>query len=234
MSVVPVVLKMFLMSACRITPALSTLPDDIPSRTEAWDVTGHNVRYAGAPLAFGPYYTTLVQGSGLATRCVLSGRHVGFGRESRRFAFQLERERQPVLGAGCGGQLAFTQIHAGGLQVETEAPRDTPALVCDVWPADGRAGDAPAGVLSLWKRGWDVVGTLETPNGPIDISSTRKLDGIATPMGEPVAYRLMRDGRLVAHVDVLNAGTVRMLPDISPSDRDWLAVAATALLMKVD
>lgn len=53
-------------------------------------------------------------------------------------------------------------------------------------------------------------------------------------MGTPVAYRLSRNGRLLAHVDLLNRGAVRMVPGLADADRDWLAAAATALLIKVD
>ena len=222
------------LSACRITPALSSLPSDLPAGTEEWAVTGHDIRHAGAPVTFGPYYTPIVRGSGLASRWALTGRHVGFGRESRSFGFQLERDRTPVLGAGCGSQLGFVRLQAGGAHVDIGDLRDVPALACDIWPADAAAGVAPAGALTLWHKGADIVGTLDAPGGRIDIASTRQIEGVPMAMGAPVAYRFTRAGRLVAHVDVLNAGAVRMVAGTSDAERDWIAAAATALLMRVD
>lgn len=229
-----VLLLMPIFSGCRIVPALSSLPDDLPISAEAWSVTGHDVRYGGAPVTFGPYYTPTVRGSGLASRWVLSGRHDGFGRESRQFGFQLERDRIAVLGAGCGSSQAFIRLLDGEAQVDIADPRDVPALACSIWPADANPSSRPAGDLVLWQKGWDIVGTLENQTGRIDIASTRRLEGVSMPMGAPVAYRFMRDGRLVAHVDVLNPGVVRMAPGLTESERDWLAVAATAILMEAD
>jgi len=220
--------------ACRITPALSSLPDDLPAATEEWRVTGHDVRYAGAPVTFGPYSTATVSGSGLSSRWALTGEHLGFGRESSRFGFQLERERTPVLGAGCGSSLDFIRLQAGNAHVDIGNPRDAPALECSIWPAGGNPASAPAGELLLWQKGWDIVGTLRGPFGQVDIVSTRRLEGVPMPMGVPVTYRFTREGRLVAHVDVLDAGAMHLVPGLTESDRDWLAVAATALLMKVD
>lgn len=222
------------LSACRITPALSSLPSDLPAGTEEWAVTGHSLRYAGAPVTFGPYYTPVVKGSGLASRWTLSGRHVGFGRESRNFGFQLERDRTPVLGAGCGSRLDFIRLQRGGTSVEIGDMRDVPALACDIWPASAAAGAMPAGALTLWYKGADIIGTLDAPGGRIDIVSTRGIEGVPMAMGAPVAYRFMSEGRLLAHVDVLNAGAVRMVAGTSDAERDWIAAAATALLMRVD
>ena len=227
-------LLMPVLSACRIMPPLSSLLDDLPSGAEAWSVTGHDVRYGGAPVAFGPCYTSAMRGSGLAGRWVLSGRHVGFGRESRQFGFQMERDRTAVLGAGCGSSQAFIRLLDGRTQVGIADPRDVPALACSIWPADAKTSSRPAGDLVLWQKGWDIVGTLGSQAGRIDIASTRRLEGVSMPMGAPVAYRFMRDGRLVAHVDVLNPGVVRMAPGLTESERDWLAVAATAILMEAD
>ncbi len=229
-----VVLFAVLLSACRITPALSELPDDLPAGTEAWAVNGHQMRYPGAKVGFGPYHTPVAQGSGGANRWALSGRHLGFGKESRRFGFQLEREATPVLGVGCGSSLWFLRLKAGQVHADIGDLRDIPALVCDIWPSDAAADAAPLGALTLWHKGWDIVGNLDAPDGRIDIASTRRIDGVSMPMGTPVAYRLSRGGRLLAHVDVLGAGTVRIVPGVSAQDSDWIAAAATALLMKVD
>ena len=87
---------------------------------------------------------------------------------------------------------------------------------------------------TLWHKGADIVGTLDAPGGRIDIASTRQIEGLSMAMGAPVAYRFTRAGRLVAHVDVLNAGAVRMVAGTSDAERDWIAAAATALLMRVD
>ena len=73
-----------------------------------------------------------MQGSGLASRWALTGKHVGFGRESRRFGFQLERDRTAVLGAGCGNSLDFIRLQAGQAHVDIADPRDVPALACSI------------------------------------------------------------------------------------------------------
>ena len=55
--------------------------------------------------------------------------------------------------------------------------------------------------------------------------------GCPPPISPPTENR----ERLLAHVDVLNDGSVWMDPALSTEDQDWLAAAAApALLMKVD
>ena len=228
------IFAMLLLGACRITPALTALPDDLPAGTEEWAVNGHALRFPGAKVGFGPYHTAQVQGSGGASRWALTGRHLGFGKEARHYGFGLERENTPVLGVGCGNSLAFVRLKAGQVSADIGDLRDIPALACDIWAADALANATPLGTMTLWPNGWDIVGNMDAPSGPIDIASTRAIEGVGVPMGTPVAYRLSRNGRLLAHVDLLNRGAVRMVPGLADADRDWLAAAATALLIKVD
>lgn len=228
------VLLTVVLSSCRITPAISALPDGLPAGAEAWAVNGHQARYRGAQIGFGPYHTPLVEGSGGANRWALTGRHLGIGRESRGFGFQLERQETPVLGVACASSLWFLRLKTGEVHADIGEPGEVPALVCDLWPASASMESPPQGALTLRHRGWDIVGQLDAPCGPIDIASTRRLEGVGVQMGVPVAYRLSRGGRLLAHVDLLNDGTVRMDPSLTQQDRDWLAAVATALLMKVE
>lgn len=228
------VLVVLSVSGCRITPAMTELPADLPAGADAWAVTGHNVRYSGAPVTFGPYATPVVRGSGAPTTWVLGGHHVGFGMQARRYGFQLDRERQPLFGLGCGSNLAFLRLQDERGHIDIEDPRDVPALACDIWPADSSPGSPPVGALVLWYRGRDLMGIVDTPAGRIDISTTRRIQDVPMPMGSPVAYRMTRNGRLLAHVDLLQGGTVRMLPGVAQGDRDWLAAAATALLIRTD
>ena len=139
-----------------------------------------------------------------------------------------------MLGAGCGSSLWFLRLKAGQAHADIGDLRDVAALACDIWAANAAPDAAPLGAMTLGHKGWEIVGNLDAPAGRIDIASTRAIEGVSVPMGTPVAYRLTRGGRLLAHVDLLNGGAVRMVPGLPDADRDWLAAAATALLIKVD
>lgn len=63
------------------------------------------------------------------------------------------------------------------------------------------------------------------------IEGSHKLAGSSFPLMDPSGYLIYNGRKLVAAVDLLNAGSVYLDNDLPQSQRDALAAAATALLL---
>jgi hypothetical protein len=87
--------------------------------------------------------------------------------------------------------------------------------------AEKTADDVPKGLLTDGSRTYQVAGT-------------RNLAGTSMPLMETAGF-LIRDGnRLVAAVDLINAGSVFLDRQLPAEARDPLAAAAAALLFYRD
>jgi hypothetical protein len=100
----------------------------------------------------------------------------------------------------------------------------------------GRAGETNAWTLLLAEEQQNVVrkGSLTDGRASYRIDGSRQLAGTTFPLMETAGFLLYDGTRLVAAVDLINAGSVMFSNDLSPSQRDPLAAAATALLLYRD
>ena len=77
-------------------------------------------------------------------------------------------------------------------------------------------------------------GSLSDGTTSYRVEGSRNLAGTSMPLTENAGVFFYNGPRVVAAVDLLNAGSVHFVSDLSPEQRDPLAAAATALLLYRD
>jgi hypothetical protein len=217
--------------SCAIQTAKIEMPTDFIADGSGYPVDGHNVRYAGKPVAFGPYRTAEVKGSGLPTTWTLSGPlfGLGVGKESRRYSFAFIAPDEPEMIVRCESSEWFVSLRSDRFAAQIPKSYDKPALGCDVMVTVEAADPA---AMRLWSRGNDIYGTLRSASDvEYRIESIRRIEGVRIKMGGSTGYRFSRDGQTVAVVDVIDKGSVHFASGLSPAERARLAAAASALLM---
>lgn len=96
--------------------------------------------------------------------------------------------------------------------------------------------DAKSGWTMFLMKNLDNVMEGWLGNGAAEyrIKGTRRLAGTPMPLTEASGYVISRDGRSLAAVDVVNAGSVAFSRSLELKERDLLAAAAAALLLYQD
>jgi hypothetical protein len=219
------------LSGCSITPAKLAMPDEFVADGPGYPVDGHSVRYAGKPVAFGPYRTDQMQGSGLPSTWTLGGPlfGLGVGKETRRYGFTLLASDRPAIEMRCLSAEWFISLRRDRFSSQIPTSLEKPAVGCDVNPVGSNAATT---ALRLWMRGNDVFGTFAGRGGiEYRIESSRRLEGVGFDMGEQTGYWLKRDGRIVAVIDVVDEGRVLFATGLDEGEREELAAVASALLM---
>jgi hypothetical protein len=100
----------------------------------------------------------------------------------------------------------------------------------------GLTGQTNAWTLLLAEERGNVIlkGLLANGSTTYRVEGTRQLAGTSLPLMENAGFLLYAGSRLVAAVDLLNAGSVHFDNSLSPAQREPLAAAATALLLYRD
>jgi hypothetical protein len=219
-----------MLTSCAITSARLAMPEGFAPEDGGYAVDGHRVRYAGKPVRFGPYAATGVTGSGLPMTWTLTGPlfGLGVGKESRRYAFEFAAPRTTGIQIRCQSSEWFVSLRRDRFSAQIPTSTEKPVLGCDIVSA---AADIEPMPMRLWARGNDIFGSLRMGDIAYEVESLRGIEGVRMEIGEPTGYRFSRAGRILAVVDVLDAGRVYFAAGIEVAERDRLAAAAAALLM---
>jgi hypothetical protein len=191
-----------------------------------WRVRGLNGFRFDQRLHFGAYEVDDVSRSWTRTRAGLRDTLLGRKRLEQRYAFRLRTDggeadyRVRCDNSAREQELQLTRTTS--LELESSA-----SLECTLQPADsggawtlrigGPRDGRPRGVLVRDDQRFVVEGEVRTSLGT--------MAGVA-------GYLFRADDRVVAAVDVVSGGTVRLLPQVAVSERHVLAAAAAALLLQ--
>ena len=219
-----------LLAGC--TSARLAIPDDLESRADVYPCVGRAGFSLSERFSFGPYEVSDV--------------HRGW---THRVAwgiamYERSRARQPCEFAlrTPSAQLWRGQAATG---VRREDLKDTVAGGELTWGLSrdvhfvarlGRDAQTNAWTLLLAEDRDGILLRGALTDGPTTyrVEGSRQLAGTSMPLMENAGF-LIHDGpRLVAAVDLLNAGSVHFDPSLSPAQREPLAAAAAALLLYRD
>lgn len=218
-----------LLAAC--APVRLQMPEGFAAGPAAWPVSGHSPRRLGEPLRFGPY-STVEPDEGGTFSWVLPVARIDIAGSSRKYAFNLAVPGEAPVEVQCVVRaLALGHDTVNG-RVESRTELDLtalrgPAVGCGLYRDD--VGDAM--ILALAREGTHLNGQLESPWGIHEVRSLHRYEGISIPAYSVNGFEVLRDGKVVMVVDMLNAGHVHVAEGVAPAQRGWLAAAAAALLL---
>lgn len=220
------------LAAC--TPARLRMPDGFAAGAAAWPVSGHSPRRFGEPVRFGPYSALELQDGGTFSWALPVGQ-ADFGRSERRYAFTLVAIGQPPVETQCRVRsLALGRDQVRG-RVESRIELDMtgiegPMLDCGLIHDDA-AEPLP---LQLARSGVRLHGRLVAPWGAYGIRSLHGYESTPVSAYAPTGFEVVRDGRPLMVVDLIDAGRVYLDPAVDEAQRTYLAAAAAALLLLGD
>jgi hypothetical protein len=211
--------------ACSSAP-LRVLVDPTLAAGEVYAVRGAKSRHWRQPLQFGDFSTRQTRtGQSFAWTAGVFDLEAGVRTQPYRFVFVGDdggereaecRSRTPVL---------RHQDDDGSLEVALGKTRLSCAL---------RGADGAVETLSLAGTGVNRTGSAGRGDNRLTITSLRQVpDRNGRPRSLPavVGYELRQGSRVVGSVDLLDAGYVYLAPGLSPTLRQDVALAATALLL---
>ena len=218
--------------AAGCTTARMAVPADLEARSDAYPCVGRGGFTLSEKFSFGPYQVADVK-RGWTHRVAWSIAIYERSRVRQQYEFALRApsgqtwrgqaatgvRRQDLKDAVAGGELTW------GLTREVN-------FVARL----GRDGDAGAWNLALAEERGGVLlnGTLTDGRTVYRVEGSRRLAGTSMPLTENAGFLIYDGPRLVAAVDLVNAGSVRFDRELAPAQRDPLAAAAAALLLYRD
>ena len=193
------------------------------SAVEVWPVTGVNPRVWNRPVSFGPWRTAAVREPGTFGRG-FEGTGVRATSSHRPYRFALPGPNGDDSEVACltrdftieRGSFAADLTEIGG-----------PKLACTIRSA---GSDSPA-TLVLGRRGTGYRGALMTTTDAYSIRSVHRIEGSSFTTPDPVGYTIEWKGSVIAAVEVLDRGYVRIA---SPHDDTPLLAATAAALLLFD
>ena len=225
-------LGIFLLVAAGCQTARMAVPADLEPRSEIYPCIGRGGFTLSEKFSFGPYLVSEVR-RGWTHR--FSWSIAAYKRSSAKQEFEFTL--QTPAGRTWQGQAA-TGVRKQDLQDTFAGGEFTWGLTRDVQFAArlGLAGETNAWTLALAEARGDVVldGTLTDGAAAYRIEGSRQLAGTSMPLMENAGFLLYDGTRLVAAIDLVNAGSVRFDKDLSPAQREPLAAAAATLLLYRD
>ena len=221
-----------LSAAAGCTTARMAIPADLESRADAYPCVGRSGFTLSEKFSFGPYDVVDVRRGWThrsAWRIALYER----SRARQQYEFSL---RMPS-GRRWQGQAA-TGVRKQDLKDTVAGGELTWGLARDVnFVANlGLDNQTNAWTLALAEERGGILlnGTLTDGQATYRIEGTRQLAGSSIPLMENAGFLIYDGTRLVAAVDLVNAGSVRFDQALTPAQRDPLAAAAAALLLYRD
>ena len=226
-------LGVFLLSlAAGCTAARMAIPADLESRSEAYPCVGRGGFSLSEKFSFGPYEISDIR-RGWTHRVAWGLVFYERSKAHQQYEFTL---RAPS-GKTWQGQAA-TGVRKEDLKDTVAGGELTWGLsrAVHVVARFGLAGQTNAWTLALAEERGDVVlkGTLADGATIYRVEGTRQLAGTSIPLMENAGFLIYDGTRLVAAIDLLNAGSVYLDRTLSPARREPLAAAATALLLYRD
>lgn len=218
------------MAGCQ--SARLAVPAELEARAEVYPCIGRGGFSFGERFSFGPYEVADVRRGW--TRRVTWGILIY---ENSRARQQYEFSLRTPGGKTWQGQAA-THVRKEDLKDTVAGGELTWGLAREVSLVAqfGVAGQTNAWTLALAEERGNVVlkGTLASGAAAYRIEGSRQLAGTSMPLMENAGFLVFDGTRLVAAVDLLNAGSVHFANDLAPARRDPLAAAAAALLLYRD
>ena len=221
-----------LSAAAGCTTARMAIPADLESRADAYPCVGRGGFTLSEKFSFGPYDVVDVRRGWThrsAWRIALYER----SRARQQYEFSL---RMPS-GRRWQGQAA-TGVRKQDLKDTVAGGELTWGLARDVnFVANlGLDNQTNAWTLALAEERGGILlnGTLTDGQATYRIEGTRQLAGSSIPLMENAGFLIYDGTRLVAAVDLVNAGSVRFDQALTPAQREPLAAAAAALLLYRD
>lgn len=206
-----------LLGAC--APALMQVDDALARQAAAMPVQGRQGWQFGQGIAFGPYRTGVVE------RSWTSGLEL-------EFLLAFERQQQ---------RLGFSQFDDAGNRIDVRVAQAQSQLSLPGIDLAAETEDAFGGVL-IGERSWELFvawaseallshGFVRSGDTGFDIRPVNRLQGsdVEVPL---VGYEFLERGRVVAAVELIDAGRVWIDPGLDADSRLALAGAASALLLR--
>ena len=224
------VLLLSLAAGC--TTARMAIPADLEARSDVYPCVGRGGFTLSEKFSFGPYDVVDVR-RGWTRRVAWSIAVYERSRARQQFEFALHTP----AGQTWQGQAA-TGVRKQDLKDTVAGGELTWGLAHDVGfvARFGRAGQATAWNLALAEERGGILlnGTLTDGQATYRVEGTRQLAGSSMPLMENAGFLIYDGARLVAAVDLVNAGAVRFDQELTPTQREPLAAAAVALLLYRD
>ena len=221
---------LFLAGGC--TTARMAVPADLEARSDAYPCAGRGGFTLSEKFSFGPYDVVDVR-RGWTHRVAWSIALYERSRARQQYEFAL---RAP------SGQTWRGQVATG---VRKQDLKDTVAGGELTWGLTrevnfvarlGRDGEPGAWNLALAEERGGVLlnGTLTDGQTAYRVEGSRQLAGTSIPLMENAGFLIYDGTRLVAAIDLVNAGSVRFDQSLTSEKREPLAAAAAALLLYRD
>lgn len=223
----------FLLSlAAGCTTARMAIPADLEARSDVYPCVGRGGFALSEKFSFGPYDVVDAR-RGWTRRVAWSIAAYERSRARQQYEYTVRApsgqtwqgqaatgvRRQDLKDAVAGGELTW------GLSREV-----------NFVARFGRAGQTNAWTLALAEERGGVLlnGTLTDGQTTYRVDGSRQLAGTSMPLMENAGFLIYDGTRLVAAVDLVNAGSVRFDQALAPAPREPLAAAAAALLLYRD
>ncbi|HRT04625.1 MAG TPA: hypothetical protein P5204_02900 [Kiritimatiellia bacterium] len=214
------------------TTARMAVPADLEARSDAYPCAGRGGFTLTEKFSFGPYEVAGVK-RGWTHRVAWGIAMYERSRARQQYEFAL---RAPS-GQTWRGQAA-TGVRKQDLKDAVAGGELTWGLTREVnfVARLGREGQPSAWNLALAEERGGVLlnGTLTDGRTAYRVEGSRQLAGTPIPLMENAGFLIYDGTRLVAAVDLVNAGSVRFDQALSPAQREPLAAAAAALLLYRD
>ena len=224
---------LFLLSlAVGCTTARLAVPADLEARSDAYPCVGRGGFTLSEKFSFGPYEVIDVK-RGWTHRVAWSIALYERSRARQQYEFAL---RAPS-GQTWRGQAA-TGVRKQDLKDTVAGGELTWGLTREVnfVARLGRDGEPGAWNLALAEERGGVLlnGTLTDGQTAYRVEGSRQLAGTSIPLMENAGFLIYDGTRLVAAIDLVNAGSVRFDQSLTSEKREPLAAAAAALLLYRD
>ena len=214
------------------TAARLAVPPDLESRSDAYPCLGRGGFALSETFSFGPYEVADVH-RGWTHRVARGIALYERARARQQYEFAL---RAPS-GQTWRGQAA-TGVRRQDLKDTVAGGELTWGLTREVnfIARLGREGQPDAWNLALAEERGGVLlnGTLTDGHTAYRIEGSRQLAGTSIPLMENAGFLIYNGTRLVAAIDLVNAGSVRFDQALTSAQREPLAAAAAALLLYRD
>ena len=218
------------LSGC--TTARMAIPADLESRSDAYPCVGRGGFSFGEQFSFGPYEVSDVR-RGWTHRVAWGIVFYERSQAVQRYEFSLKSPSGTIW----QGQAA-TGVRKEDLKDTLAGGELTMGISRDVRfiARFGLAGQTNAWTLALAEERGGVLlsGSLFDGQTTYRIDGTRQLAGTSMPLMENAGFLIYEEARLVAAVELVNAGSVHFDQLLPPARRDPLAAAAAALLLYRD
>ena len=223
---------LLLAAAAGCATARLAIPADLEARADACPCVGRGGLALSETFSFGPYAVAEVRRGW--TRRVAWGLLLY---ERSRARQQYEITLRAPSGRTWQGQAA-TGVRKEDFQGTVAGGELTWGLARDVdfVARLGLAGSSNAWTLALAEERAGVVlqGSLSDGSATYRVEGSRQLAGTPMPLMENAGFLVYAGTRLVAAVDLLNAGSVHFDRALTAAQREPLAAAAAALLLYRD